>query len=55
MLVRLSINNFAIINQLEIELNGFTVITGETGSGKSILFNALNLLQGQKSSFSSWF
>ena len=53
MLVRLSINNFAIINQLEIELNsGFTVITGETGSGKSILFNALNLLQGQKADFS---
>ena len=52
MLLRLSINNFAIINQLEIELNnGFTVITGETGSGKSILFNALNLLQGQKADF----
>lgn len=45
----LTIRNFAIIKQLEIEINdGLTVITGETGAGKSIVLGALNLLLGSR-------
>ena len=45
----LNIRNFAIIKQLEIELgDGLTVITGETGAGKSIVLGALNLLLGSR-------
>ena len=41
MLIRLTINNFAIVRQLEIELaKGMSVITGETGAGKSIAIDA---------------
>ncbi|MFT6047864.1 MAG: DNA repair protein RecN (Recombination protein N) [Arenicella sp.] len=48
-LKELSIRNFAIIKQLEIEINdGLTVVTGETGAGKSILLGALNLLLGAR-------
>jgi len=47
MLNLLQIRNFAIIDDLEIELGGgFTAITGETGAGKSILVDALGLLLG---------
>lgn len=47
MLRRLSIRDLAIIDQLELELQaGFTVITGETGAGKSILVDALDLIAG---------
>ncbi len=46
-LQELTIRNFAIIKQLDIELNdGLTVVTGETGAGKSIVLEALNLLLG---------
>ena len=45
----ISIRDFAIIDQLEIELdNGLTTITGETGAGKSIILDALNLLLGAR-------
>ena len=41
MLTQLTINNFAIVRQLEIELaKGMSVITGETGAGKSIAIDA---------------
>jgi DNA repair protein RecN (Recombination protein N) len=47
MLTYMIIRNFAIIDALEVEFReGFTAITGETGAGKSILMNALNLLLG---------
>lgn len=50
MLVKLSIQNYALIDCLEIEIKpGFTIITGETGAGKSILLGALGLLLGQRS------
>jgi DNA repair protein RecN (Recombination protein N) len=53
MLQALRIRNFAIIDVLELDFSrGFTVITGETGSGKSILLNALNLLLGERSNTS---
>lgn len=49
MLTQLTINNFAIVRQLEIELaKGMSVITGETGTGKSIAIDALGLCLGQR-------
>ncbi|MEM7360653.1 MAG: DNA repair protein RecN [Pseudomonadota bacterium] len=45
----LTIRNFAIIKHLEIEIeDGLTVVTGETGAGKSVLLDALNLLLGAR-------
>jgi len=47
MLERLVIRNLAVIEELELELHpGLTVLTGETGAGKSIIVDALNLLVG---------
>jgi len=52
MLHQLHISNFALIDETKITLNnGYTVITGETGSGKSILLNALNLILGERADF----
>lgn len=52
MLKKLRIDNFALIDQATISFEtGFTVITGETGSGKSILLNALNLILGERANF----
>ena len=49
MLTQLTINNFAIVRQLEIELaKGMSVITGETGAGKSIAIDELGLCLGQR-------
>ncbi|QLB16926.1 DNA repair protein RecN [Mannheimia varigena] len=50
MLTQLTINNFAIVRHLALELNeGMSVITGETGAGKSIAIDALGLCLGYRS------
>src|SRR2546427_10961109 len=47
MLTHLQIRDFAIIDSVEVELrHGLTVLTGETGAGKSIVVDALQLLAG---------
>ena len=49
MLKHLYINNFTLIDTLDIDFaSGFSVITGETGAGKSIILGAVNLLLGQR-------
>lgn len=49
MLRRLYIKNFTLIDELDIEFQkGFSVITGETGAGKSIILGAIGLLLGQR-------
>lgn len=49
MLKHLSIQNYALIDKLEVELSdGLTIITGETGAGKSILLGALGLIAGSR-------
>jgi DNA repair protein RecN (Recombination protein N) len=49
MLSSLLIKNYAIISELEIDFDkGFSVITGETGAGKSIIMGALSLVLGQR-------
>jgi len=54
MLRKLSIDNYILIHDLEIDFfPGLSVITGETGSGKSILLGALNLILGQRADTSS--
>src|SRR5690606_2493604 len=50
MLNRLSIKNYALINEIDISFSkGLTIITGETGAGKSIILGALSLILGQRS------
>ena len=52
MLEQLSIRNFAIIEDIEVSFSsGFSSLSGETGSGKSIIIDALSLLLGERSSF----
>lgn len=54
MLTLLNIKNFALIESLEINFSaGFSIITGETGAGKSILLGALGLLQGKRADLNS--
>lgn len=54
MLTSLSIKNYALIEDINIGLlPGFTIITGETGAGKSIMLGALGLLLGDRADFSS--
>ena len=49
MLTHLSVKNYALIRHLEIDFNSqFSVITGETGAGKSILMGALDLILGKR-------
>lgn len=51
MLRELKIENLAIIEELDLEFqNGFVVLTGETGAGKSIILSGINLLIGEKAS-----
>ncbi|MGQ1783930.1 MULTISPECIES: DNA repair protein RecN [unclassified Saccharicrinis] len=53
MLKSLFVSNYALIDQVEIDFsNGFSVITGETGAGKSIILGALSLVLGQRSDVS---
>ncbi|MCT4699399.1 DNA repair protein RecN [Tenacibaculum haliotis] len=54
MLIQLSIHNYALINQLSIDFTrGLSIITGETGAGKSILLGALGLVMGNRADLSS--
>ena len=53
MLNRLSISNFALIDNINLQFKaGYSVITGETGAGKSIILKALNLLLGERADYS---
>lgn len=54
MITSLSIENFALIEKLDIDFsNGFSIITGETGAGKSILLDALSLVLGKRADLTS--
>lgn len=54
MITSLSINNFALIEKLNIDFSeGFSIITGETGAGKSILLGALGLVLGKRADLTS--
>lgn len=54
MLTHLSIHNYALINELTIDFTkGLSIITGETGAGKSILLGALGLVMGNRADLSS--
>ena len=49
MLKQLSINNYALIDNLQISFDkGLNILTGETGAGKSIILGALSLILGQR-------
>ena len=51
MLVTLNVKNFAIIDNIQIDFeNGLTVLTGETGAGKSLIIDAISLLFGERAS-----
>ena len=53
MLLALSLRDFVIVEQLHLDFQpGFTVLTGETGAGKSITLDALSLLLGDKADYS---
>lgn len=54
MLTTISIKNYALIDHLNVSFtNGFTIITGETGAGKSILLGGLSLVLGKRADLSS--
>ena len=49
MLTTLNLKDFVIVDQLSLDLStGFTVLTGETGAGKSILIDAIQLIRGAR-------
>ena len=51
MLVTLNVKNFAIIDNIQVDFNkGLTVLTGETGAGKSLIIDAISLLFGERAS-----
>ena len=53
MLTQLTIKNYALIDELEVDFtSGFSVITGETGAGKSILLGGLSLVLGKRADLS---
>jgi len=55
MLTHLSIKNYALISALEVDFGkGFSVVTGETGAGKSIILGALSLILGQRADTGSF-
>ncbi|MEP5339469.1 MAG: DNA repair protein RecN [Algibacter sp.] len=54
MLTALTIKNYALIDTLQVDFNnGFSIITGETGAGKSILLGGLSLILGKRADLSS--
>ena len=54
MLQKLSVRNFALIRELDLDFKkGFTIITGETGAGKSILLGAIHLILGDRAETSA--
>ena len=51
MLSMLTVQNFAIIDNIEIDFKpGLTILTGETGAGKSLIIDAIGLLLGDRAS-----
>lgn len=56
MIQTLSIKNYTLIEELEIDFsNGLTIITGETGAGKSILLGALGLIMGERADLKKFY
>ena len=54
MIKKLSVSNYTLIDELHIDFSaGFSVITGETGAGKSIILGALSLILGQRADLKS--
>lgn len=54
MLTQLTIKNYALIDELQVDFNnGLTIITGETGAGKSILLGGLSLILGKRADITS--
>ena len=52
MLLSLNVENLAVIKHVEIEFGkGVNVLTGETGAGKSIIVEAINLLSGRRADY----
>mgnify|MGYP006344372499 CR=1 FL=1 len=54
MITSLAIKNYALIEKLSIDFSsGFTIITGETGAGKSIILGAIGLVLGKRADLTS--